>query len=81
MGNCQELSIRRTLMGGVVINARCDSAQFQVRMRMHAEGDFNTQYRMDSEVTMASGSRASHTERAHTEGRYVGPCPAGREPD
>ena len=71
-------SIHRTLTGGYQISATCDANGMQVRMNMHAEGNFTSEYTVDTEYSMTRNGQTT-THRGHSVARYAGPCPAGEE--
>lgn len=77
--DCSTFQIRRTFLGGIVIDAVCASGPVSSSMHMTATGDFNGAYASDSVGTVTMSGHPPVTFRTHTEGRYVGPCPPGGE--
>jgi hypothetical protein len=70
-------AFRRTPTGGIVGDGACASRGITGTWHITATGDFVTHYATDSVSTMVLPARPPITTRGHTEGRWIGPCPAG----
>ena len=75
--NCSRFEIRRTFLGGYVIDAACGSQELSSTMHVTVSGDFNSAYSGDTDATMTVKGQAPVVIKTHTVGRYIGPCPAG----
>ena len=74
---CSKFELKRTFLGGFVIDAVCASGGVASTMHITASGDFNSSYSSDNDGTMTVTGQAPVVIKTHTEGRYIGPCPAG----
>jgi hypothetical protein len=77
---CQSFVYRRTLGGGLTVDARCGKGPVSSSLHMTAQGDFNSAYSTDTEMsfTLRPGA-APHVTRTHMDYRYLGPCPAAEQ--
>lgn len=74
--NCGRLSVRRTLSGGFYITARCTGDDGEARVSMHAEGDFQTRYVLDTKLVVTG--RREQTVEGHRVATFASStCPAG----
>lgn len=74
--NCGRLNVRRTLSGGFYITARCTGDDGEARVTMHAEGDFQTRYVLDSKLVVTG--RSEQTIESHRVATFASStCPSG----
>jgi hypothetical protein len=79
--NYCHFGFKRTFLGAIVGDATCEHGGVTGTTHITAQGDFNTSYSMDSTGSMTFPGHPPITFKSHTEGRWVGPCPAGVTPD
>jgi hypothetical protein len=75
--HCQKVVFRRTLTG-VAVESECGQGGVSTKMRLTAQGDFNTAYSTDMQMTFVlRPGDTPHVSQTHMDYRYVGPCPPG----
>lgn len=81
--DCVRMSFTRTPTGQIVADMDCASARGDGRMTMHSvtSGDFQTSMVSDGTLTLQAEGKPARVFKTHTEAKYLGPCPAGMEPD
>lgn len=78
---CSTFSFKRTFLGGYVIDTDCADGPVAMKMHMTANGDFNSTYTTDGQVSIITQGKPASTFTTHSVSRWVGPCPAGATPD
>jgi phosphate-selective porin len=76
--NCSQFSIKRTLLGGLVVDMAC-TGPMNMAMTVHSEvkGDFNENYVSDTTSSVTMQGQPARSFTTHTEAHYVGPCTSG----
>ena len=78
---CAHLSAHRTLLGAFVMDAACGSGPTGMAMHVEVRGDFQNSYTVDAITKLKLGKdQPEQVMTTHSEGRYLGPCPAGVKP-
>jgi hypothetical protein len=75
---CGQVSVRRTLLGAIVMDMTCGASGLTMTSHTVATGDFQTTMTSDSKMTLSAGRMATRTLTFHSEAHWVGPCPAGQ---
>jgi hypothetical protein len=78
---CSKFEIKKTFLGGIVMNMTCSTPQYSMTAHATASGDFNSHWSGDVEMTMTAAGKPPMTTRFHTESTYLGPCDPGQKPD
>ncbi|MGA0599774.1 DUF3617 domain-containing protein [Caulobacter sp. KR2-114] len=79
--SCSQFEIKRTFLGGIVMNMTCGNPQYTMTAHATASGDFNSHMTSDVQMTMAVQGKPPVVTKVHTEATYLGPCDAGQKPD
>lgn len=78
---CSKLTLHRTLLGGYVLDSQCGYGEMAFAMHMEARGDFQSHYEADITSHVKLPGKPDEVDTSHHEGRYLGPCPAGMQPE
>ena len=78
---CSQLGIKRTFLGAVTMDMNCATPDFTMVMHSTVTGDFQSSMSSDAVMTMSMKGSAPKTSKMHSEAHYIGPCPAGMQPD
>jgi hypothetical protein len=78
---CSTFTFKRSFLGAFVVDADCAEGPVASKMHMTANGDFNSTYTTDSQVSIMMQGRPASNFTTHSVARWVGPCPAGATPD
>jgi len=75
---CAKTEARRTATGGFTFDGDCPANGVSMKVHMGGEGDFQTTFTTDAQMTMQSGTEAPVTMRNKTVWTYAGAdCKAG----
>lgn len=78
---CSQFEIKKTFLGGIVMNMTCGTPQYTMTAHATASGDFNSHMTSDVEMSMAVQGKPPFKSKVHTEATYLGPCDPGQKPD
>jgi hypothetical protein len=74
--DCAKFEFKRTALGGIEMNIAC-GPHSDVTVHAVITGDFDSHYVSDTEGTATIPGHPPMVIKTHSEGRYIGPCPAG----
>jgi hypothetical protein len=79
---CSPLTIKRTFLGGYVMDVSCKTAEYSMTSHSTLTGDFQSHVAADGVLTMQTKQMAApQTTKTHTEETWTGPCAPGQTPD